>query len=44
MVASPKGLGPVKDWAGKDQQHMQQTRPLAREDARQKNKTVTVKQ
>jgi hypothetical protein len=37
MVASPKGLGPEKDCAGKAQQHIQrQTRPLVREGAPQK--------
>jgi hypothetical protein len=37
MVASPKGLGPEKDCAGKGQQHTykRQTRPLVREGAPQ---------
>jgi hypothetical protein len=36
MVASPKGLGP-EDYAGKTQKHVQnQTRPLVREGAPQK--------
>jgi hypothetical protein len=36
MVSSPKGLGPEKDCAGKDQQHIKrQTRPLVREGAPQ---------
>jgi hypothetical protein len=39
-----KGLGPEKDCAGEDQQHIQiQNRPLVREGAPQ-NKTVIVKQ
>jgi hypothetical protein len=38
MVASPKGLGPEKDCAGKGQQHIQKT-----ERAPHKNKTVTVR-
>jgi hypothetical protein len=47
MVASPKGLGPEKDCAGKGQQHIQMTqhRPvLSSEREPHKNKTVTVKQ
>jgi hypothetical protein len=32
-VASPKGLGPEKDWAGKYQQHIHKTDPLVREGA-----------
>jgi hypothetical protein len=30
MVASPKGLGPEKDCAGKGQQHIQKTDPSSR--------------
>jgi hypothetical protein len=38
MVASPEGLGPDKDRAGKGQQHIKiQTRPLVREGALQKH-------
>jgi hypothetical protein len=39
MVASPKGLEPEKDCAGKGQQHV-----FSSERAPHKNKTVTVKQ
>jgi hypothetical protein len=31
MVASPKGLGPEKDSAGKGQQHIQKTDPSSRQ-------------
>jgi hypothetical protein len=31
MVASPKGLGPEKDCAGKDQKHIQDTDPSSRQ-------------
>jgi hypothetical protein len=43
MVASPKGLGPEKDCAGKDQQHMRDISVLSSGRAPHKNKTVTVK-
>jgi hypothetical protein len=37
MIASPRGLGPEKDCAGKGQQHYKrQTLPVVREDAPQK--------
>jgi hypothetical protein len=45
MIASPKGLGPEKDCAGKGQQHVQMTDPYSRLRGHlTKNKTVTVKQ
>jgi hypothetical protein len=45
MASSPKGLGPVKDCAGKGQQHIQKTDlNLSSERAPHKNKTVTVTQ
>jgi hypothetical protein len=45
MVASTKGLGREKDWAGKGQQHTQKTDPSSRQRGRPtKNKTVIVKQ
>jgi hypothetical protein len=31
MVASTKGLGPEKDYAGKGQQHVQKTDPSSRQ-------------
>jgi hypothetical protein len=34
MVASPKGLGPKKDCAGKGQQHIQKTDPSSRQRGR----------
>jgi hypothetical protein len=34
MVASPKGLEPEKDCAGKDQQHIQKTDPSSRQRGR----------
>jgi hypothetical protein len=34
MVASPKGLGPKKDYAGKSQQHIQKTDPSSRQRGR----------
>jgi hypothetical protein len=37
MVASPKGLGPEKDCAGKDQQHIQKTDPTSRQRGRTKS-------
>jgi hypothetical protein len=46
MVASPKGLGPKKDCAGKSQQHIQKTDPSSSQRGRltKKKKTVTVKE
>jgi hypothetical protein len=45
MVSNSKGLGPEKDCAGKDQQHIKKDRPdLSSERAPHKNKTVTVTQ
>jgi hypothetical protein len=45
MIASPKGLRPEKDCAGKGRQHIQKNRPvLSSERAPHKNKTVTVKE
>jgi hypothetical protein len=44
MVASPKGLGPEKDCAGKDQQRIKTDRAvLSSERVPHKNMTVTVK-
>jgi hypothetical protein len=37
MVASPKGLGPEKDCAGKGQQHIQKTDPFSRQTGRPKS-------
>jgi hypothetical protein len=37
MVASPKGLGPEKDCAGKGQQHIQTTDPFSRQRGRPKS-------
>jgi hypothetical protein len=34
MVASPKGLGPKKDCAGKGQSHIQKTDPSSRQRGR----------
>jgi hypothetical protein len=34
MVSSPKGLGPEKDCAGKDQKHIQKTDPTSRQRGR----------
>jgi hypothetical protein len=43
MVTSPKGIGPEKDYAVENQQHIKrQTHPVVREDA-PKKKTITVK-
>jgi hypothetical protein len=43
--ASPKGLGPEKDCAGKDQQHIENRGPSSRQRGRpHKNRTVNVKQ
>jgi hypothetical protein len=46
MAASPKGLGPEKDCAGKDHQYVQKAdRPLlSLERAPKEIKTVTVKE
>jgi hypothetical protein len=45
MVASPNGIGPEKDCAGKDQQHIQMTDPASRQRGRpHKNQTLTVKE
>jgi hypothetical protein len=44
MVTSPKGLGPEKDYAGEDQQHIKRQTVLLSERALQKNKTVSVKE
>jgi hypothetical protein len=42
MVTSPKGLGPVKDYAAESQKHIQKTPVFSSERAPHKNKTVTV--
>jgi hypothetical protein len=38
MVASPKGVGPDKDYAGEDQQHIQNTDPSPRQRGRSTKK------
>jgi hypothetical protein len=44
MVASTKGLGREKDFAGEGQQHIQKTDPSSRQKGRpHQNKAVTVK-
>jgi hypothetical protein len=44
MVTNAKGLGPEKDYAGEDQQHIQKRLLLSSERAPHKNKTVTAKE
>jgi hypothetical protein len=44
MVTSSKRLGPEKDYAGEDQQHIQDRLVLSSERALHKNNTVTVKE
>jgi hypothetical protein len=44
MVASPKGLGPEKDYAGEGQQYIKDRPVLSSERALHKNKTVTVEE
>jgi hypothetical protein len=44
MVTNAKGLGPEKDYAGEDQQHIQKTPVLSSERAPHKNKTVTFRE
>jgi hypothetical protein len=44
MVTSPKGFGPLKDYAGEGQQHINDRPVLSSERAPQKKKTVTVKE
>jgi hypothetical protein len=43
MVTSAKGLGPEKDYAGEDQQHIINTDTSSRERGRPTKRTVTVK-
>jgi hypothetical protein len=44
MVTSPKGLGPEKNYADEDQQHIQKTPVLSSEKAHHKSKTVAVQE